>query len=71
MTLRRRAALEAVAGTAVGLGVAFAMNVAVFRAMGLPVSLGESGWIAALFTAVSLARGYVVRRTFQVIWSEK
>lgn len=57
-------AVEALTSTAIGYGVAVAANAVVLPAFGFPVSVGQSFVIGAIFTAVSLARGYLVRRLF-------
>ncbi len=61
---RRGSALEAAANVAVGYGVAVALNLAVLPLFGLPVTGGQAAGVAAIFTAVSLARSYVLRRLF-------
>lgn len=61
---RRMSAVEALTSTAIGYGVAVATNAVVLPAFGFPVSVGQSFVIGAIFTAVSLARGYLVRRLF-------
>lgn len=61
---RRMSAVEALTSTAIGYGVAVAANAVVLPAFGFPVSVGQSFVIGAIFTAVSLARGYLVRRLF-------
>jgi hypothetical protein len=55
---------EALTSTAIGYAVAVATQLAVFPAFGLPATLGDSLAIGAIFTAVSIARGYAVRRLF-------
>ena len=66
---RRMSAVEAIASTAIGYIVAVATNALVLPAFGFPVSIGESLAIGAIFTAVSLARGYAVRRLFVALGS--
>lgn len=61
---RIMSAVEAVANVAVGYGVAVATQLAVFPMFGLAVPLGENLAIGAIFTAVSLARSYALRRLF-------
>jgi len=61
---RRHSALEAVASTAIGYLVALATQLAVFPLLGIPVRLGQNILIGGIFTVVSLARGYCVRRMF-------
>jgi len=61
---RTHSAIEAVANVAVGYSVAVAAQLAVFPLFGIRVSLGDNLAIGALFTAVSLARSYALRRLF-------
>jgi hypothetical protein len=37
----------------------------ILPAMGLPLSLSQGLWIGVFFTAISVARSYVLRRWFQ------
>ena len=60
-------AIESVANVAVGLGVAFAAQLIVFPALHIAVSLEQNVLIAAIFTVVSLARSYALRRLFNWI----
>jgi len=66
---RRMSAVEAITSTAIGYGVAVVTNALVLPAFGFPVSLGDSLAIGAIFTAVSIARGYAVRRLFVALGS--
>jgi uncharacterized membrane protein (DUF485 family) len=61
---RKRSALEAVANVAIGFLVAVAANLIVLPAFGYPVTVADSFGIGMIFTAVSLARSYIVRRLF-------
>lgn len=62
---RRMSLVEALTGTAIGYGVAVATQLAVFPAFGLAVDLEANLAIGAIFTFVSVARGYAVRRLFE------
>ena len=64
---RRMSLVEALANVAVGYGVAVATQIAVFPLFGLHASLSENVAIGAIFTGASIARSYVLRRTFEVI----
>lgn len=64
---RRLSAVEAVANVAIGYGVALCAQIAVFPLFGLHPSLGDNLAIGAVFTVVSLARSYAVRRLFNAI----
>lgn len=60
--------IETVAGTAVGFGVSVALwEVAVKPIWGIETSFVENLSITLLFTVASIARGYVVRRFFNVL----
>ena len=68
---RRMSAVEAVANVAVGYGVAIATQIAVFPLFGLQASLGDNLAIGGIFTVVSIARSYVLRRMFNGGWNER
>ena len=57
--------LEALTGTTVGFGVAVTTQLVVFPWFGLPASFSDSLAIGAIFTVVSIARSYAVRRLFE------
>jgi hypothetical protein len=59
--------VEATANVAVGFGVAVLAQVAVFPLFGLHVGFADNLMIAAIFTAISIARSYVLRRVFEAI----
>jgi hypothetical protein len=61
---KRGSLIEAVANTMVGYALAVATQFAVFPAFGLRVGVVENLGLGLIFTAVSLARGYVLRRLF-------
>ena len=56
--------VESVANILVGFGVAIATQLAVFPMFDIAVSGGDHLAIGAIFTAVSLARSYALRRLF-------
>ena len=57
-------AVEAVANVAVGYFVAVVTTAVVLPAFGYRVTAGDALGISAVFTAISLARSYVLRRVF-------
>ena len=61
---KRGSLIEAVTNTVVGYALAVATQFAVFPAFGLRVGVVENLGLGLIFTAVSLARGYVLRRLF-------
>ena len=56
--------LEAVTNIVVGYALAVLTQIIVFPLFGLHASLGENLLIGGLFTCISLARSYVLRRLF-------
>jgi hypothetical protein len=62
---RLESLIEALTNTAIGFGINLAANMTVLPAMGLPVTLAQGLWIGVIFTVISVARSYVVRRWFQ------
>lgn len=62
-------AVESVANVAIGYGVAVLAQVAIFPLFGLEVRLSDNLAIGGLFTLVSLARSYMVRRLFNRLWA--
>lgn len=64
---RSASILETVAGTATGFVLSIWVQRLLFPALGHDLALTENMVVASVFTAVSLLRGYVVRRTFNVL----
>lgn len=56
--------IEACINTAIGLGINLAAQRVVFPLFGFEPTFGQNLSIAAIFTVISIARGYVVRRWF-------
>ena len=68
MTQSRRMSLfEAVTNVAVGYALAVVTQIVVFPWFDLHPSLGENLALGGLFTAISLIRGYTLRRLFEAI----
>jgi hypothetical protein len=60
-------AVEAVANVVVGYGIAVISQILLFRALGIDVSLRESLVVGVVFTIVSIARSFALRRLFEHI----
>lgn len=56
--------VEAWANIAVGFAINYAANLIVLPMFGLPVTYGQAFGIGVVFTAISLARSYIIRRWF-------
>jgi hypothetical protein len=64
MQSRLGSLVESIANVAIGYGVAVGAQLLVFPLFALKVPLSSNLLIGAIFTAVSLARSYVLRRLF-------
>ena len=64
---RSASALEAGANVVVGYLVALGAQALIFPLFGIQTTLAQDSAIAAAFTAVSLARSYLLRRLFERI----
>lgn len=64
---RKTSLIEVCFNTAIGFVVAYAANAVVMPAFGHHVSATENFWITAIFTVISIARGYCVRRLFEAM----
>ena len=64
MQTRRHSMLEAVANVVIGYGINFVANLVVLPLFGLPVGARAAAGIGLVFTGISLARSYVLRRAF-------
>jgi hypothetical protein len=62
---RIESAVESVANVVVGYGVAVLVQVAIFPLFGVRLTLNQNLVIGAIFTLVSLARSYALRRMFE------
>jgi hypothetical protein len=59
--------VESIANVLAGFGVAVAMQMAIFPLFGLRTTLTENLTMGAIFTVVSIARSYCLRRVFEGI----
>jgi len=62
---RSMSLVEAVTNVAVGYLLAVATQIVVFPWFGLHPSLGDNLALGGIFTAISLIRGYALRRLFE------
>jgi hypothetical protein len=63
---KKQSLFESVVNVAVGFGVALLIQIIVFPLFGIIASFGENLAISAIFTIVSILRGYILRRFF--VW---
>lgn len=64
---RRMLLVEAITNVAVGYALAVAKQIMVFPWFGRHPSIGENLALGAIFTAISLIRGYALRRLFEAV----
>ncbi|WP_347267906.1 hypothetical protein [Paracoccus sp. (in: a-proteobacteria)] len=64
---RAMSMLEAIANVVVGYSLAIATQILVFPLFGIEAGLGKHLGIGLAFTAVSLARGFLLRRFFEAL----
>lgn len=55
---------EALINTAIGFVINTIANITVLPALGIPVTIADSLHISVVFTFISVARSYVIRRWF-------
>lgn len=68
MAQSRTASLtEAVINVSVGYGIAVATQVLIFPLFGVHLPLGQNMAIAGVFTVISIARSYCLRRIFNYL----
>ena len=61
---RRKSLIETVVQTVIGLGTSILLQVILYPVMGIPVTIQQNLIITTVFFAVSIVRGYIVRRIF-------
>ena len=64
---RAMSLVESVANVVVGYGVAVVTQILIFPAFGLHTTLAQNLKMGAVFTVVSIARSYFLRRLFEAI----
>lgn len=64
MQSKRQSLIETVTSTLIGLAVSFLTQIIVFPMYNLEVNFNQNLQITAIFTVVSILRGYCVRRLF-------
>ena len=66
---RRGSLIESLASTAIGYVVAIGAQAVVLPWFGVDLPASDHAAIAAIFTAISIARGYCVRRAFNFFYN--
>ena len=63
--------VEAIANVAVGYGVAVITQILIFPIFGLHTTLAQNLKMGAIFTVVSIARSFALRRVFERLRKEQ
>ncbi len=64
---RAMSLVESIANVIVGFGVAVVTQILIFPIFGLHTTLAQNLKMGAIFTIVSIARSFVLRRLFEAI----
>lgn len=67
MQSKRKSLIEAVTNTVVGLVTSFVIQLIIYPALNIPVTIGQNVLITFVFFAASIVRGYLLRRVFNRI----
>lgn len=65
MQTRLESLIEAMMQCVIGYWISFIANATVLPMMGFKISIAQNLLIGLIFTVISVARGYVIRRWFQ------
>ena len=61
---KQKRLIESIVQTIIGLGTSILIQIILYPMMGIPVTFSQNLIITAVFFAVSIVRGYFVRRIF-------
>jgi hypothetical protein len=64
---RKASLVETLLNTSLGYGVALTAQIVVFPWFGIHIPLSSNILIGMIFTVVSIARGFVLRRMFEAL----
>ena len=64
MQSKKYSLIEATTNTAVGFIIALCVQLVIYPALNIAVSLPENLLITSIFTGVSILRGFIIRRLF-------
>lgn len=68
MQSKRQSLIESVLGTLIGLIVSFGIQLVIYPALDIEVSVGQNVLITSIFFAISIIRSYFVRRMFNKLF---
>jgi putative Mn2+ efflux pump MntP len=68
---KKQSMMETMVSVAIGYGVALLTQIVVFPLFGMEVKMSDNLAIGAIFTVVSIIRGYCIRRLFNKLHGRK
>lgn len=71
MQTRRMSLFETVTNTVIGLVISYVSNHFIFATLGIAVTVHQNLIMVGFFTAISIVRGYVLRRMFNTIAAKR
>lgn len=71
MQSKRQSLIESFVNVAIGYGVALLSQILIFPLFGIHIPLASNLAIGAIFTVISIARSYAVRRVFNRLHGAK
>ena len=66
MQNKSQSLIETLTNVSIGYAISFIANMTVLPMFGYDINLTDSFWISMIFTVISVIRGYVVRRWFNM-----
>jgi hypothetical protein len=61
---KKKSLIESVSNTSIGLITSFLIQITLYPALGIPVTLSQNIFITFVFFMASIIRSYIVRRFF-------
>ncbi|VWC95679.1 hypothetical protein BLA39750_02205 [Burkholderia lata] len=68
---RKGSITEAMTNTAIGFGINYTANLLIFPLFGMHISLSNNLLMGLIYTGISIARSYVLRRVFNGFTARK
>lgn len=66
MQNKAQSLIETLTNVSIGYIISFIANITVLPMFGYDISLTDGFWISMIFTVISVIRGYIVRRWFNM-----
>lgn len=65
---KRGSVMEVLLNIAIGYGISYTANAMILPMYGFTISHSQNLQIGVIFTAISVVRGYYIRRLFNYLW---